>query len=658
MLNKGIGVLLLLFFSLIQLKAEVRLPHMFGSNMVLQRAAPILIWGWADQEEKITLRFNQQTYQSKTNKAGKWKIEIPSMQAGGPYEMIISGTNSITLNNILIGDVWLCSGQSNMQWTIKQTPYKEQDSTFVEANQVRLFTASIDTDYMPREDVKGGEWLNLSEEHILAFSAVSYHFGQYLQRELSIPIGLISSNLGATSIETWMSNEALLPFDQFKPDIEPILRHGKNFKQLRADFQHIKSEWEQAHYLKGPGITGAWHKPETYVADWKEMTGPGVWEDHGLPDHDGAVWFRKNFDVPADFKEDSLWIPLSQLDDYDIVWVNGHKIGETYGRHNHRNYFAKSEYLHPGGSNEIVIRIFDVGGKGGFSTNAFWSSAVIKDTWKFKAGQRIDPADFPTVTMPNVTPFSSPGVLYNANIAPFTSMTIKGVIWYQGESNVERAYEYRELFPALIQDWRKQWNQPDLPFLFVQLANYYPEKDMPVPSAWAELREAQTMTLALPHTGMACTIDIGEADDIHPKNKVDVGKRLGLAALKIAYRRNIVHSGPTFMKMNIEDQQVIIHYSEIGSGLMSKDKYGYVHGFEIAGKDQIFHWAKAEIQGNSIVLTCDKVSRPVAVRYAWSDNPGPVDLYNKEGLPAIPFRTDKWKGHTEGKVYDHTLSRF
>jgi sialate O-acetylesterase len=250
--------------------------------------------------------------------------------------------------------------------------------------------------------------------------------------------------------------------------------------------------------------------------------------------------------------------------------------------------------------------------------------------------------------LPNATPFSSPGVLYNGNIAPLTTFCIKGAIWYQGESNVERAYEYRELFPAMIQDWRAKWKQGNFPFLFVQLANHYEETAVPKESTWAELREAQAMTLALPNTGMAAAIDIGEANDIHPKNKLDVGKRLAIAAMKVAYDKQVVATGPTYSKMQVNGNSIVIEYDNVGGGLISKDKYGYVRGFQVAGEDKKFYWATASIEGDAVIVHCKEVSKPVAVRYAWSDNPGLLDLYNKEGLPAIPFRTDKWNGITAG----------
>jgi sialate O-acetylesterase len=270
----------------------------------------------------------------------------------------------------------------------------------------------------------------------------------------------------------------------------------------------------------------------------------------------------------------------------------------------------------------------------------------------------INTAAFPGLLVENITPFSTPGALFNGSIAPLTSFAIKGVIWYQGEANVERAHEYRELFPAMIRDWRDHWLQGDFPFLFVQLANYQKEEEMPGESEWAELREAQVMALELPATGMAVTIDIGEADDIHPKNKEEVGRRLGLVALGIAYDKDRVYTGPTFKKMKLMGRTVVIKLGTHGSTLVTTDKYGYIKGFQMAGKNRQFYWARAWFEDGNIVVQSDQVNHPVAVRYAWSSNPGNLDLYNKEGLPTAPFRTDDWEGSTTGKKFDATKPRF
>lgn len=652
--------LLLLLSSFCQpqpLQADIRLPNIFSSNMVLQRNQSIKIWGWADKREKVELLLGPVTYETRADREGKWEIIINPMPAGGPHEIIILGKNDIFLNNILFGDVWICAGQSNMQWTLDQTGYQESDLNFLNSARVRLFQVPIEMDYLPREEVAGGDWKSISADNIKHFSAVAYHYGKYIHHETGVPIGLISSNLGATAIEAWMSNKTLMRFDQFVPEIAPHFNRGKNFEQMRTDFEQSRTSWESQYYHKGPGIAGKWYEPTTDLSQWKEALVPGYWEETELGPHDGAVWFRREFDLPPEFSEKKFLISLNQIDDYDIAWVNGHKIGETFGRHNFRNYTVDSSLLKATG-NVLVVRAFDLGGFGGFSTHAFWGNPIILGKWHYRVGAKIDPITFPEVDMPNASPFSSPGVLYNANIAPLTRFPIKGVIWYQGESNAGRASEYRDLFPALIQDWRAKWGQGNFPFLFVQLANYGVEPLEPVESTWAELREAQTAALELSNTGMAVTIDIGEAGDIHPRNKAEVGRRLGAAALKVAYQQKNIHSGPLYRTHTLQDSTVIIDFEHTGKGLQTPDKYGYVKGFQIAGAGKVFHWARAHIKGNQVIVSSDAVPNPVAVRYGWADNPGKIDLYNSAGLPASPFRTDTWDGITAGKKFDHTVARF
>lgn len=636
--------------------ADVELPKVFGDRMVLQRNEPVRIWGWADPGENVQVRFLGEEKQVVTNQDGDWEVHLSKQPAGGPFVLTVQGVNKIELSNILIGDLWLCSGQSNMQWQVHQTGYQESDNVFIQNNQLRLFTAHIDTDYLPRKDLQGGAWQDLSTENINSFSAVAYHFGKYLADSLGVPIGLISSNLGATSIEAWMSNEALMQFPQFYPEVKPIVDAGKDFQKLIDDFERIRSSWEKEYYLHGPGITNAWHLPNTDISDWTPFRGPGCWEENGLPDHDGAVWFRTSFDLPAGHASDSFLISLSQIDDYDKTWVNGHLIGETFGRHNHRNYSFPTSICQPTG-NTLVVRAFDVGDRGGFTTTPFWTSKIVRGEWHMKPGLAIDAKTFPAISHVNVTPFSSPAVLYNANIAPLTKLPITGFIWYQGESNVTRSEEYGDLFPALIEDWRQQWSLPDLPFLYVQLANYYPERDTPADSWWAEMREAQDQALLLPNTARALAIDLGEADDIHPKDKWSVGQRLGRSALKAAYDQDIIADGPTFDRAEFDRHEVQIFFDQ-AKGLYTKNKYGYVSGFQIAGEDQVFKWAKAEINGQGVILRSKDVGAPVAARYLWSDNPGQIDLYNLAGLPAAPFRSDAWPLTTAGEKYVPSKSRF
>lgn len=633
---------------------KVRLHKLFGNHMVLQRDVEAPVWGWADPGEAVRLTLGRHIVETRANEAGEWKATLPPTPAGGPYTLIVEGENRFILEDVLFGEVWLCGGQSNMQYTLGMLGYQEADSALAHNSNLRIFNVAVDLDYLPKEDVKGGHWQPASPESISNFSGVAYFFGQYLQERLGVPVGLISSNLGATTIETWMSAGALSAFPQFGPITDKIRSLNKSFPQLEAELKAYRKTWDKDYYLKGPGIEQNWQNPETDVSDWQEITIPNFWEWAGLEEHDGAVWFRKEFDLPPGFQGDTFNIALNQIDDYDIAWVNGHKIGESFGNRNWRNYFFPASILKPKG-NVLVVRVFDIGGLGGMYTSAFWGNPILNGEWKFKPGLKIDASSFPTPVVPNGSFFTHPALLYNGSIAPLMPYAIKGAIWYQGESNAldGRSEEYRELLPAMISDWRAHWGQGDFPFLVVQLANYTKEAMEPGPSTWAELREAQMKALDEPNTAIATAIDIGDADDIHPKNKWDLGYRLSLAARKVAYGEDVVHSGPVYESMVVEGDKVRISFSSVGSGLMTTDKYGYVRGFAVAGADKKFRWAKAYIEGNTVVVYHPEIAGPVAVRYAWADNPGPLGLCNEEGLPALPFRTDEWELSTAGKKYTY-----
>ena len=650
-INSKIAMFLIISCLSLSAHATIKLPVIFQSNMVLQRDKEISIWGFGDPGEKVDININENIYKAITGKDGKWMIKLSPQAAGGPYNILVKGKdNSIELKNILFGDVWICGGQSNMQFTVRETGISLKDSLAYKNKNIRIFTASIGMDYVPAKDLSGGTWQEVNAETIKNFTAVGYFFGKLLNDSIHIPIGLISDNLGATSVETWMSAQALSTFPQFKNYYKEYLQPQKSFAEITADFTKMKPLWEKNYYLKGIGIEEKWYLPETDISDWKTMEIPSWWEDKGLANFDGAVWFRKSFDLPENFNSDNLRLALNQIDDYDLVWINGEKVGEGFGNLNWRNYSIPAKILKPK-NNIIVVRVFDAGGKGGMYSNAIWGNSILLGNWFYKKGNQIDAATFTRPHVVNVSPFSTPAVLYNANIAPLINLAIKGVIWYQGEANAPRAEEYKKLFPAMIKDWRTKFNQGDFPFLFVQLANYMQESKSPQESDWAELRDAQKAALQLPNTAMALAIDIGEADDIHPKNKMEVGHRLGLAALKVAYQKDIISQGPTYDRMEIRKDSVIIHYKKNTDNLITKDKYGYIRGFEIAGKDNKFHWAKAFIKNNKVLIISTNVPKPVSVRYAWSDNPGKTDLYNVSGLPAVPFRTDTLPFKTAGKVF-------
>ncbi len=642
------GLLLNIAFLL---RAEVRLPHVIGSHMVLQRDQEIRIWGWADRGEKITVHFNDTVVSKRTGKDGKWMITLPAMEAGGPYTMKVRGRNIITLEDILIGDVWVCGGQSNMEFKVEWFPWAAEEAALANYPGIRLFTVEKNVQPSAADETPGGEWKECNLETVLSFSAVGYFFGRYIHEELGVPVGLLSSNWGGTVIETWISAESVGQVPEFSEKMAGLAEWDAEaaVERKKAEMQEIMDKYGADE----PGIkdgVAVWAAPGLDMDGWGRMQLPQLWENAGLDGLDGVVWFRTEVDLPAEVIRKGISMELGPIDDSDWTWVNGHKIGETIQKFNEdRIYDVAAEYLREG-TNVIAVRVEDTGGGGGFHGAADQMRVVSEDFMVSLAGEwrfRVSPAELKLDYANILDPNSHPTLLYNGMIHPLLNLRIKGAIWYQGESNASRAYQYRELFPLLIRDWRKQWEYPDMPFMFVQLANFMKPPEQPGESSWAELREAQSMALSLPHTGMAVTIDIGQADDIHPINKQDVGKRLALAALKVAYGKDLVVSGPMYKDMMIAGDHIILSFDHVGSGLMAKSRYGYLNGFSMAGEDRIFHWARATIMGDKVFVYSDEVRKPLAVRYGWANNPDDVNLYNMEGLPASPFRTDDWPGITE-----------
>ena len=628
--------------------AQVKPARIFSSNMVLQQNALIPVWGWAAPGEKIIVTLGKQSASVRTAKDGKWMVRLKPFKAGGPYEMNIKGKNTITYTNVLIGEVWVCSGQSNMEFKLSQARNAAQEIAGANYPKIRLFTVPKKTSLSPLNDMDQGEWVECTPETAAAFSAVGYFFGRELLKNLDVPIGLIHSSWGGTNAESWTSAATMNKLDDFR---DQMLEASKvDATKMDKDAETIMKEWRDKMTAGDLGISGKWQDPSFPVTDWQEMKLPTLWEDAGLPGLDGVVWFRKEFNLSAKDLAADATLSLGPVDDSDDAYLNGKPVGSTWEQYDKpRMYTIPARLLHEG-VNTLTVRVTDSGGGGGIygdKSQLFLQTAVQKipldGLWKYKVGIRIE-APKKESTGPN----AFPTLLYNGMIYPLVPFAIKGVIWYQGENNAGRAYQYRTLFPAMINDWRNNWGEGNFPFLFVQLANFMAAKDEPSQSAWAELREAQSMTLVLPNTGMALAIDIGEAKDIHPKNKQDVGKRLALSALNIAYLKDIVSSGPTYHSLNIEGDRAVITFGNTGSGLVCHDKYGYLKGFAICGADKKFYWARADIEGNKVVVHAAEVKTPVAVRYAWADNPDDANLYNGDGLPAVPFRTDQWPGITAG----------
>lgn len=637
-------VVALLMGSSIHSIADVTLPRIFSSNMVLQQGTEIPVWGWANQGERVTVTLNKSTVSARAGRDGKWKVKLPRFDYGGPYTMTVSGRNKIVFDNVMIGEVWIASGQSNMEWQLSQSKNAEEEIAAAEYPNIRLFQVPRTVAQLPQDDISSGEWKACTPENVTGFSAVAYFFGRELHQKLNVPIGLIHSSWGGTVAETWISTETI----ENDPDFaEPL----KNLRSMDME-TYEQEQRERVKQLFGGKIPTedkglvngqpVWSAIDLDDGSWKSLVVPKYWEEQGYAQIDGVAWYRKEIKLTEEQSKSTATLHLGKVDDSDITWINGIEVGKTEGFYDKdRIYTIDAKYLRPG-PNMLVVRVHDTGGNGGIWGDpknqflAIGSEKVdISGDWNF----RISKA---TISSVNVGPNSYPTLLFNGMINPIVPYGIKGAIWYQGESNATRAKQYQRIFPALINDWRKHWNQGDFPFLFVQLANYMKAPEIPGESAWAELREAQTMTLSLPNTGMAVAIDIGEANDIHPRNKQDVGLRLSLNALKIAYGKDVVNSGPMFSSVEFKDDKAVVTFDHVGEGLVANDRYGYVKGFTLAGPDGKHKWAKAHIvSNNQLEIWSEVVSNPIEVRYGWADNPDDVNLYNSEGLPAIPFRSRK-----------------
>ena len=660
--------LLLVAFFLITVSpvlADVTLPAIIGDNMVLQQDKKVRIWGWAQPKEQVSVTLASQKGAAVADDKGHWETLIGPMKAGGPYEMTIRGNNTLTIKNILIGEVWVCSGQSNMEWPLINA--KNGAATVAQANhpEIRLFTVQKATSGSPLEDVKG-HWVVTSPENAGQFSAVGYFFGVELNQKLKVPVGLIHTSWGGTPAEAWTSHDALASVPELKPILDRYQDSLKDLPQRQQAFEQRLAEWIHNNLYEDTGNKGealGYAAFETNTSDWQSMNLPQYFESAGIK-MDGSIWFRKEVDIPQAWVGKQLELNLSSIDDFDTTYFNGTKVG-SIGIETANSYMVPRRYKVPAelvkpGRNVIAVRVFDSAGEGGFGgagkmalapVGASDADAIpLAGAWLYKIETQMPPKNPDWGSRPEApgpTNQNSPSVLYNAMIAPIVPLSIRGAIWYQGESNAGRAYQYRTLFPLMIRDWRTAWGEGDFPFYFVQLANWQPIRDQPGDSEWAELREAQTMTLKEPQTGMAVIIDIGETNDIHPKNKTDVGHRLALWALANTYGQKIEYSSPMFSLFKVEGDKVRVKFSHTAGGLKTSDGAA-PKAFAIAGDDHKFVWADAKIEGDSVVLWSKDVVKPVAVRYAWADNPV-TNLYSKIDLPAAPFRTDDWPGVTVSK---------
>jgi sialate O-acetylesterase len=627
--------------------ANVKMPLVFSDGMVLQRNKPIPVWGWADANEKVEIRFNKQTKTIIADQNGKWNINLNAEKAGGPFELSITGKNTITIKNVLVGEVWICSGQSNMEFQVYKTMNAEKEIEDSNYPMIRHFGVAQDLSGKPKDDLKSAKWEVSNKENVGNFTAVGYYFAKKLYAEIKVPIGIINTSWGGTNVETWTSREAF--------------QNSEDFKAMIADVQVVdmdevfeiykKSVLENVRKVQGFDVSMEnevqFKNPDFNDKNWPEIKVPSLWENQQLGNMDGIVWMRKTIVLTADQAKKEAVLYLSKIDDEDQTFVNGIEVGTNKLWDKQRIYKIPSNILKEG-ANTIAVRITDYSGGGGIYGDPADLKIDFKDSnlsleglWKFNVIKvRIE-----------VSPNSYPSLLYNAMVNPLVPYAFQGVLWYQGEANVSRAKEYKKAFPLMITDWRTKWKQGDFPFYFVQLSTFDEfGGNSTKGSRWAELREAQSETLKLPNTGMAVTTDIGNAKDIHPTNKQDVGLRLAAIALHNVYNKKQVFSGPAYKSQEIKGNQIILTFDHIGSGLSTPNNTA-LKGFEIAGTDKVFHSAKAIIKDNKIIVSSDQVQNPVAVRYGWADDDTNINLYNKEKFPASPFRTDNWEMMTANEKY-------
>ncbi|EDM38576.1 sialic acid-specific 9-O-acetylesterase [Pedobacter sp. BAL39] len=635
-------------FSIHVAQAKVVLPSVFSNNMVLQQKSDAAIWGKADAGKTVTVSttWNSKTATAVADAQGNWKLKVATPAYGGPYQITISDGEALMLKNVLIGEVWVCSGQSNMEMPLsgwgKINNYEKE---IADANypNIRLLQAVKVTSNVPLEDAKveNGGWQECSPKYVEGFSSTAYFFAREVYEKTHIPIGLIHTSWGGTIAEAWTSAGSLNTLPDFVDGVRQIEAKAKN--PAAGSYEEKYAAWEQLVASKDLGYQSA--------GTWKRMTLPALWEEAGLSDFDGVVYFQKKIILPASWTGADLKLSLGKIDDDDITYVNDVEVGKTVGYDQSRNYIIPGKLLKVG-ENVITVRVFDGAGGGGlygeakdlFLSRSGGEQMTLAGEWNYRVG--LDLKTIASRPLAEDGP-NRPTVLFNAMINPFVQFNIRGAIWYQGESNADRAYQYRDLFPTMIKDWRKQWNIGDFPFYFVQLANFMKADEQPQESAWAELREAQSKTLTLPNTGMAVIIDIGDAKDIHPKNKQEVGRRLGLIADHQVYGKKVSFSGPAYSGQKVVGKTIVLSFKHADQGLKSSDGAA-LSGFAIAGADHVYHWAKATIKGNTVIVESEAVQQPVSVRYGWGNNPA-VNLVNGAGLPASPFRTDDYHGVTLGK---------
>lgn len=651
---KKLPLLILLLILGQAMSAKLAICRLFSDHAVLQRQKPIPVWGWSRPNEVLSVSLAGETLTTRADGEGAWRVSFPAMEAGGPYELKVSGQQeALEVRDILIGEVWLCSGQSNMEWRVAQADHFIAERKDADYPRIRHYFVEHEVSLQPVSALKTGEWRVCSAETVGDFTAVGFFFAREVYKKLDIPIGLLHASWGGSQVEGWISKEAMLSSDE-----------------LRAYAQNLPATWEAADLrleksikkklLGSPDVVVTleaerqYFKPGYDFSKWLSADPMGQWDWKGIWAWRGNGFMGKMVDIPSEMVGKITTLGLAECYSYNEIYINGMLVSAGILKGPRQIILPANTWK--AGMNKLMVKMNKVIDPEWFGLGLMGSP---DDLFVSADGQRISLAGndwklMPAFAEPHTFAHSSNNVgatIYNGMIAPLVPVAIRGVLWYQGESNAGRAFQYRHAFPLMIEDWRKKWKD-EFPFYFVQLATYGQDRNSNQGSNWAELREAQTMTLKLPNTGMTVTTDIGNPNDIHPTNKQDVGKRLAAIALNDTYGHKMVCRGPSYASARWEKDRAIISFNNEGKGLMVKDRYQYLKGFEIAGNDRVFYYARAEIQGDKVAVFHPRGMKPVAVRYAWSDAPVDANLFNVEGFPAVPFRTDDWKGVTEGKKFE------
>ena len=630
--TKILGLFLLICSLCVE--AKIKLPALVSDGMVLQRNQKLNIWGKADANEKVEVKFFNKNYKTAADQNGNWKIILPEQKAGGPYTMTI---NEITLKDILIGDVWLASGQSNMELPMRRlTPLYSNEIKNANNQNIRFFTVPQKYNFKsPQTELDGGKWEAINPQTILNFSGVAYFFAKNLSEKEKVAIGIIHSSLGGSPIQAWMDENSLKKYPEYLDEAKKW-QNDDLIKSTESNEQALSKAWYTELDQRDLGLNQHWENFDLNDSDWKTMQIPGSWEDKE-GSFEGSVWFRKEITLTKNQAGKAAFLNLGRIKDADVTSINGTKVGNVTYEYPPRWYDVPAGVLKEG-KNIIAVRVSNGSGKGQFIADKPYYLEIdgqkidLKTEWKYKIGAKME-------KMAPGTTFIrwKPTGLYNAMINPLINYNITGAIWYQGESNTGKPKEYSDLLTTMITDWRNKFNNKEMPFITVQLANFMESKAQPIESNWAELRDQQRkVSLNVPSAGLAVIIDVGEWNDIHPLDKKTVGDRLALQAMKLAYGKNIVADGPVYQSMKVDGNKIVLTFKP---GTDDFAPVAELKGFAIKNTDGNWSWAKAKIEGKTIVVWNDSVTNPVAVRYDWADNPD-GNLKNKTGLPASPFTTE------------------